>query len=82
MPKYTVSLVGYVGKRVDVEADDWESAVDEVLEGDESYLGLCHQCAGQWDPGEVEAQAVYDEDDNTVAESKFQPANLVAVEES
>jgi hypothetical protein len=80
--KYTVSLVGYVGKAVEVEADDWESAVDEVLTGDEAYLGLCHQCAGQWDPGEVEAQAVYDEDDKTVAEAKFTPNNLVEVQPS
>ncbi|MFI6681853.1 hypothetical protein [Kribbella sp. NPDC050470] len=78
--KYTVSLVGYVGKSVEVEADDWESAVEEVLNGDESYLGLCHQCAGDWDPGDVEAQAVYDEDDQTVAEAKWTPNNLVEVE--
>lgn len=70
MPNYTVSLTGFVSKSVQVEADDWESAVEEVLNGDEAYLGLCHQCAGEWDPGEVEASAVYDEDDNTVAEVK------------
>lgn len=79
MPKYSVSLVGYVGRTVEVEADDWETAVEEAVSGDEGALNLCHQCANDWDPGEVDAQAVYDEDDNTVAESKWTPINLVEV---
>lgn len=76
MPKYTVSLIGYVGRSVDVEADTWEEAVEDALNGEDAVLSLCHQCAHDWDPGEVDAQAVYDEDDNVVAESKWHPINL------
>lgn len=79
--KFTVSLTGYVGKSVEVEADDRESAVEEALNSDEGYLNLCHQCAGEWEPGEVEATAVDDENDKTVAEAKYHPNNLVEVTE-
>jgi len=81
MPKFTVNLTGYVGRSVEVEADDWEAAVETAMSSDDAYLGLCHHCARDWDPGEAEASSVEDETGALVAEVKFQPSSLVAIEE-
>jgi hypothetical protein len=66
MPAYRVLFSQIVSITIDVEADDPEAAIEAAYE--EGPGGLCFQCSGyrqSWsrdDDGELEAEAVYEQD--------------------
>jgi hypothetical protein len=52
MPKYRVYLVTTASATVEVEADDTEQAIELAFQ--EAPGGLCHQCARDYDLGDLQ----------------------------
>lgn len=78
MAQFDVMVLGGVSRTETVEADTWQDAVTQAMEGDAATVNLCHQCNDQWEPdGETRAYNVTDSTGRVVALANASTGELI-----